>query len=74
MMPNNNTPTLYEKYEKQRQTQIFIHYGSGRPIFNTTIGNYHIRKHYDVKHYFTSQTEIQKKYPYHDLHNTNFVE
>ena len=74
MLNNNKPTTLYEKYEQRRQKQIFIYYGSGRPIFNTTNENYHIRKHYDVKHYFTSQTEIHKKYPYHDLHNKNFVE
>ena len=60
IMLNTDSLTPQEKQKIWRQKQIFTYYGSGRPIFNTTIGNYHIRKHYDVKHYFTSQTEIQK--------------
>lgn len=74
MLNNNNLTTLYEKYEQRRQKQIYTYYGSGRPLFNTNNENYHIRKHYDVRHYFTSQNEIHKKYPYYDFHNTNFVE
>ena len=66
--------TPQEKQKIWRQKQIFTYYGSGRPLFNTNTENYHIRKHYDVRHYFTSQNEIHKKYPYYDFHNTNFAE
>lgn len=73
-MSNNQISTPQEKQYFWRQKQIKIFYGYGRPIFNTTIENCHIRKHYDVKRYFTCQTELHKKYPYYDLHNKNFVE
>lgn len=73
-MLKTHSLTPQEKQKIRRQKQIYTYYGSGKPLFNTNTENYHIRKHYDVRHYFTSQYEIYKKYHYYDFHNTNFVE
>jgi|UniRef100_A0A6C0CJN6 hypothetical protein len=50
-----------EKQEIWRQKQIYIFYGSGRPIFNINEKNMHIKSVYDNSYYFQKyiHTSIQ---------------
>jgi len=41
-----------EKQEIWRQKQIYIFYGSGRPIFNINEKNMHMKSVYDNSYYF----------------------
>ena len=52
-----------EKQEIWRQKQIYIFYGSGRPIFNINEKNMHIKSVYDNSYYFQKYiyTSIQIK-------------
>jgi len=44
--------TPKEKQEIWRQKQVYIFYGSGRPIFNINEKNLHMRSSYDNTYYF----------------------
>ena len=41
-----------EKQEIWRQKQVYIFYGSGRPIFNINEKNMHLKSSYDNTYYF----------------------
>jgi hypothetical protein len=51
-MAKNSELSPKEKQEIWRQKQIYIFYGSGRPIFNINERNLHLKSSYDNTYYF----------------------